>query len=226
MGEANRLTPGEQQTVRAFLSAARLLSEQLGQELLRETGMRQIHYEILAWLSEAPQGRLRMAELARRTAVSHSRLSHLVDRLEERRWIERPDCSDDARGLLASLTDKGAKALQEAAPWHAECVHSRLLEQLTPEQTASMEPEHEAAPEPVGRADVVRLTEQLRVAIGAVRATAVAASPAGGIYRPGAKRTTTALSPPTSSRSTTGPARRWPPAGTGVPVVVAAQQRI
>ncbi|MET4644537.1 DNA-binding MarR family transcriptional regulator [Streptomyces atratus] len=138
MGEANLLTPGEQQTVRAFLSAARLLSERLGQELLRETGMRQIHYEILAWLSEAPQGRLRMAELARRTAVSHSRLSHLVDRLEERRWVERRDCSDDARGLLASLTDDGAKALQEAAPWHAECVHSRLLEQLTPEQTAHL----------------------------------------------------------------------------------------
>lgn len=142
MGEANRLTPGEQQTVRAFLSAARLLSEQLGQELLRETGMRQIHYEILAWLSEAPQGSLRMAELARRTAVSHSRLSHLVDRLEERRWVERRDCSDDARGLLASLTDEGAKALQEAAPgmpnastpgcWNS----SRLNRQLTSGRSA------------------------------------------------------------------------------------------
>ncbi|MGW6902520.1 MarR family winged helix-turn-helix transcriptional regulator [Streptomyces sp. NPDC054919] len=138
MGAANQLTPGEQQTVRAFLSAARLLSEQLGQDLLRETGMRQIHYEILAWLSEAPQGRLRMTELARRTAVSQSRLSHLVDRLEERRWVERRDSSHDARGVLASLTGEGAKALQEAAPWHAECVHSGLLEQLTPEQTAHL----------------------------------------------------------------------------------------
>ncbi|MGW6460687.1 MarR family winged helix-turn-helix transcriptional regulator, partial [Streptomyces sp. NPDC055078] len=133
MTQSTALGPDEQQTLRSFLTAARLLSEQLGHELWRETGMRQIHYEILAWLSEAPGHRLGMADLARRTAVSPSRLSHLMDRLEELGWVRRTSSPDDGRVHLAQLTDDGRATLEQAAPWHGECAHARLLDLLTPE---------------------------------------------------------------------------------------------
>ncbi|MFI1017850.1 MarR family winged helix-turn-helix transcriptional regulator [Streptomyces sp. NPDC020965] len=123
-----------QQTMRAFLTAARLLSEQLGQELRRESDMSQIHYELLAWLAESPGHRLGMTELARRTGVSTSRLSHLADRLEQRGWIRRLAGPTDRRVHLAQLTDTGRNALAEAAPWHAECAHTRLMDHLTPDQ--------------------------------------------------------------------------------------------
>ncbi|MFF8958381.1 MarR family winged helix-turn-helix transcriptional regulator [Streptomyces sp. NPDC014894] len=127
-----------QQTMRAFLTAARLLSEQLGQGLRRESGMSQIHYEVLAWLSETPDRPLRMTELAHRTGVSTSRLSHLVDRLEQRRWVRRLSSADDGRVHLAQLTGAGRRALEDAAPWHAECAQSRLLDHLTAEQLAQL----------------------------------------------------------------------------------------
>ncbi|MEV7677454.1 MarR family winged helix-turn-helix transcriptional regulator [Streptomyces sp. NPDC088341] len=123
-----------ERTMRAFLTAARLLSEQLGQELRRESGMSQIHYEVLAWLSETPGHQVRMTELARRTGVSTSRLTHLADRLEQRGWIRRLTSPADGRVHLARLTAGGQRALEEAAPWHADCARSRLLDHLTPEQ--------------------------------------------------------------------------------------------
>lgn len=134
MATTPTLTADAQQTMRAFLTAARLLSEQLGQELRRESGMSQIHYEILAWLSDSPAQQSKMSELARRTGVSTSRLSHLVDRLEQRGWIERLHSATDGRVHLARLTDAGRHALEEAAPWHEECAQSRLLDHLTDEQ--------------------------------------------------------------------------------------------
>jgi hypothetical protein len=53
----DRLDHDAQRTMRAFLTAARLLFEQLEQELRHESGMSQIHYEVLAWLSETPAAR-------------------------------------------------------------------------------------------------------------------------------------------------------------------------
>ncbi|MDX3853458.1 MarR family winged helix-turn-helix transcriptional regulator [Streptomyces sp. AK02-01A] len=128
----------EKQTVRAFLGAARLLSEQLAQELRRATGMRQIHYEILGWLEEAPGHRMGMGDLARRSAVSPSRLSHLVDRLEERDWVRRLDSPRDGRAHLTELSAAGLTALREAAPWQARSAHARLLEHLSEEQIGQL----------------------------------------------------------------------------------------
>jgi DNA-binding MarR family transcriptional regulator len=123
-----------QRTMRAFLSAARLLSEQLGKELRRESDVSQIHYEVLAWLSDAPGHSLPMTGLARRTGVSTSRLSHLVDRLEQQGRVERLASPADGRVHLAHLTPAGLRALEDAAPWHAACARTRLLDHLSDEQ--------------------------------------------------------------------------------------------
>ncbi|WP_405191690.1 MarR family transcriptional regulator [Streptomyces anulatus] len=129
-----RSDPTAEHAMRAFLTAARLLSEQLGQELRRESGMLQIHYEVLAHLADSPGNRLRMTELAHRTGVSASRLSHLVDRLDQRGWVSRLPDPADRRVHLARLNGTGRKALAEAAPWHAACARSRLLDHLSDEQ--------------------------------------------------------------------------------------------
>jgi DNA-binding MarR family transcriptional regulator len=123
-----------QRTMRAFLTAARLLSEQLGQELRKEGGMSQIHYEILAHLADVPGEHLRMSDLARRTGVSVSRLSHLVQRLEDRGWAVRHGSATDGRVHLARVTPEGRTALERAAPWHAGCAETRLLDHLTPQE--------------------------------------------------------------------------------------------
>lgn len=175
----DRLDHDAQRTMRAFLTAARLLSEQLGQELRRESGMSQIHYEVLAWLFETPGRQMKMTELARRTGVSTSRLSHLTDRLEQRGWVQRLTSPADRRVHLAQLTGTGQHALEEAAPWHADCAQSRLLDHLTHEQLDQLRDISELLrhrltgqaatgraqpPPPVGLTDVPRATTGIAVA--------------------------------------------------------------
>ncbi|MEV5477389.1 MarR family transcriptional regulator [Streptomyces sp. NPDC052207] len=130
--------PHEQEALRAFLSAARLLSEDLNQELHREAGMRQIHYEILTRLEEAPGHRLGMTDLARRSVVSKSRLTHLVARLEALSWVRRLDNPLDGRCQVAELSDAGLAALREATRWHAQCAQERFVDLLSGEQVGQL----------------------------------------------------------------------------------------
>jgi DNA-binding MarR family transcriptional regulator len=132
------LTNDEQHTWRAFLEATRRLDEQLDRELQHEAGMPLGYYIILVMLSEAPGRTLRMSDLAKRTWSSRSRLSHAVDRLEEKGWVERISCPSDKRGAFALLTDAGFAVLEAAAPGHVEGVRRHLFDQLTPSQVEAL----------------------------------------------------------------------------------------
>lgn len=128
----------EEQTLQVFLRAARLLSKELSQELRREIGMGQVHYEILGWLEEAPEHRMAMGDLARRSAVSPSGLTHLVGRLETLSWVRRLHSPQDGRCHFAELTDAGRAALQEATPRHLRYAKERVLDRLSAEQVSQL----------------------------------------------------------------------------------------
>ncbi|MBM7076062.1 MULTISPECIES: MarR family winged helix-turn-helix transcriptional regulator [Micromonospora] len=128
------LDPDEQQTWRAFLTATRALTDTLDRELQHDAGMPHAYYEILVRLSEVPDRRLRMSELADLTGSSRSRLSHAVARLETAGWVRREDCPTDRRGQVAVLTDAGFAALAAAAPGHVEGVRRHLFDALSPAQ--------------------------------------------------------------------------------------------
>ena len=128
----------EQGTWRAFLDANQLLFEQLDHELQRDARIPHGYYEILVRLSEAPDRRLRMSQLAERSQSSRSRISHAVARLEETGWVRRETCATDRRGLLAVLTDEGAEALAAAAPGHVEGVRRHLFDSLSAEQVCQL----------------------------------------------------------------------------------------
>ena len=133
------LTDAEQRAWRAFIEANRLLFEVLDRQLQQEAGIPHAYYEILVQLSEAPGRSLRMSRLADSTRSSRSRLSHAVDRLVDRGWIERVDCETDRRGQVAKLTDVGFAALAAAAPGHVAAVQRHMMQRLTPGQVAELE---------------------------------------------------------------------------------------
>jgi len=108
------------------------------------------YYEILVQLSEAPDRRLRMSQLAEETAASKSRISHAVARLEERGWVRRIQCPTDRRGAFAELTEEGYAALVAAAPGHVEQVRSTLLDPLTAGQVRQLQEISEAIQAAVG----------------------------------------------------------------------------
>lgn len=144
MAEPRWLSESEQRTWRAYLAATRLVLEELDRELQRDAGLPHGYYVILVALSEAPDRRLRMTELARVTGSSPSRLSHAVTRLEESGWVRREPCSDDRRGAFAGLTDAGLAALEAAAPGHVDGVRRHLFDRLTPAQVEQLEAISEA----------------------------------------------------------------------------------
>ena len=90
-------------------------------------------YEVLAQLSDAPERRMRMSELADVAMLSRSRLSHRIKVMEKAGWVKREACPIDKRGYFAVMTTKGWKAIVAAAPDHVDSVRGRFLDHLTKE---------------------------------------------------------------------------------------------
>ena len=114
----------------AFAQAARMLVTRLDSELQRDTGLPLACYELLAQLARAP-GAVRMSELAAATHSSPSRITHTVDRLADRGWVERRDCAEDRRGCSAVLTGAGRRAFERAEASHAAIVRAHLVDHLS-----------------------------------------------------------------------------------------------
>jgi DNA-binding MarR family transcriptional regulator len=127
------LTDEEQQAWRATVHLSTLLLRQLDRDLA-EHGLNGHDYEILVELSEAPDHRLRMTDLADATSQSRSRLSHQISRMEKRGLVRRDDCEGDKRGTFAVLTAVGVAAIERAAPHHVDNVRLHFIDRLTPQQ--------------------------------------------------------------------------------------------
>ena len=123
------LTDDEQRAWRAYIQLAQLLMRQLDRDL-HPFGLSMHDYEILVELSEAPRNRLRMTELADRTAQSRSRLSHQISRMESRGLVVREGCEGDKRGTFTVLTDHGGQVIREVAPHHVASVRRHFIDQL------------------------------------------------------------------------------------------------
>ena len=125
MAEPRWLDETEQHAWRQLAALLLRLPAALEQQLQRDAGMTHFEYWVVALLSEAPERRLRLSQLAAYANASLSRLSHVVTRLEQRGWVARERCPDDARASFAVLTDAGYDQVVAAAPDHVE--HVRLL---------------------------------------------------------------------------------------------------
>ena len=126
----NWLNPREMKAWRSYIIASRRLLDALDVDL-DQHDLSMADYEVLALLSDAPDRKMRMSELAELAMVSKSRLSHRMKVMEKAGWVKREDCPDDKRGYFAVMTDKGFKAIAKAAPDHVESVRNRLLNHLT-----------------------------------------------------------------------------------------------
>lgn len=133
------LTPEEQRAWRAYIAATMLLEDALDRQLQQEAGMPHMYYSILATLSETPERRLRMTDLAERLKITRSRLTYAVARLEKDGLLRREGCTSDRRGSLAALTEEGLAVLERAAPGHVETVRAHIFDHLSPEQVAQLE---------------------------------------------------------------------------------------
>jgi DNA-binding MarR family transcriptional regulator len=119
---------------RTFLRAHALLSRRLDEELRSEHGVSLAEYDALVQLASAPGRRLRMNQLADRVLLSRSGITRLVDRLVADGFVCRTQCSSDARGAEAVLTDAGIDRLRTASTTHLRGVERYFLEPLSTDQ--------------------------------------------------------------------------------------------
>lgn len=124
------LSPAEMKAWRSYIIASRHLLEALDNDLSGHD-LSMPDYEILAQLSEAPERRLRMSDLAEITLLSRSRLSHRMKVMEKAGWVKREACPSDKRGYFAVMTAKGWKAIVAAAPDHVNSVRNRFVDHLS-----------------------------------------------------------------------------------------------
>ena len=132
------LSADEQRSWRAWIESTVLLLDRLNRDLQETHGLTMADYEILVRLSETPDRRLRMSELAHRTLSSRSRLSHQIDRMEKAGLVEREVCDSDRRGAFATLTEQGWQTLVKAAPDHVTSVRDHLVDQLSPAEFSAL----------------------------------------------------------------------------------------
>ncbi|WP_067485543.1 MarR family winged helix-turn-helix transcriptional regulator [Actinomadura hibisca] len=132
MTEPRWLDAAQQRDWRAFVDGSVRLTDLLDRDLKAKHGLSVSEYEILVRLSEAPERRLRMAELAANASQSRSRLSHTCSRLESKGLVFRGGCPSDKRGVYAHLTDDGFAALDKAARDHVETVREYFVDAIDP----------------------------------------------------------------------------------------------
>lgn len=115
----------------ALIRAHSRVVRRLEAELDAEHGLSLPAYEVLAHLSEAPDQRLRMTDLAIHAVLTPSGLTRLVDKLARDGLVQRQRCGADARVVYAVLTPSGVARLVAAYPTHVRGVREHYLDWLS-----------------------------------------------------------------------------------------------
>ncbi|MER5636166.1 MarR family transcriptional regulator [Kitasatospora sp. NPDC002227] len=123
---------------RGFVAASNLINRRLEQQLKEDAGLSHTQYEVLVHLSAAPDGSLRMTDLADRLVTSKSGLTYQITQLEKAGLVRRRSCASDVRGVFAELTPEGREALRAAAPGHVAAVREVLIDVLSREQLTGL----------------------------------------------------------------------------------------
>jgi DNA-binding MarR family transcriptional regulator len=109
-----------------------VLPRVLDRDLARSTGLTANEYMTLMKLSEAPGRELRMADLAAAIGLSASRMTRMIDDLQERHLVAKRPSESDGRGNVAKLTTRGMAKLKSAWPAHLASARRRTLDHVSP----------------------------------------------------------------------------------------------
>ena len=124
----------------------------IGSERLLRMGVSMSQLHVMSMLDR--HGDMPMSRLAEMIDISLSNATGLIDRMEERGFVERLRVPDDRRVVLVRITDGGRKLLDEVEVLRAETLRT-VLDRLDPGQLDG----------------IARATSDLRDALAAVAAT-------------------------------------------------------
>ncbi len=125
------MTPAERKAWRELYRMHGLVTHRIENDL-HAAGVGSLSdYAVLYALYEAPDRRVRLAELAENAMLSRSGLTRLVDRLESNGYLKREPYPDDKRGTLAVLTDAGVEEMRRIWAVYSAGISRYFAAQIT-----------------------------------------------------------------------------------------------
>jgi len=121
-----------------FLRSHSRITGYLSVELEGGHGLTVREFEVLLKLDVAGRKGLRITELADRVYLTPSGLSRLIDRMEERGFVQRATDAADQRANTVTMTREGGALFRRAAGSHRQRVRECFLQRLTPEQRSTL----------------------------------------------------------------------------------------
>ena len=139
MTDPRWLTDQQQHVWRSWMAVQAMLPAALHRELQADAGLSLPDFAVLVHLTDQPDGRARISDLARALAWEKSRASHHLTRMERRGLICRELCRDDGRGSYVLVTAEGRVAIEGAAPGHVRTVRQLVFDQLSAHEVDVLE---------------------------------------------------------------------------------------
>ena len=134
MEEVRWLNEREEAAWRSLQFMQMRLEGELARQLATDSGLSYPDYLVLVALTDRPDGRMRLFELAGVLGWEKSRLSHHVGRMADRRLVKKEKCDSDRRGAYVVITEGGRQDIEAAAPGHVATVRRLFVDRLTPTQ--------------------------------------------------------------------------------------------
>jgi DNA-binding MarR family transcriptional regulator len=121
-----------------FLRGHAVIMRELSAELVRDHGLTINDYEVLLYLSNAPDRMMRRVDLAASVLVTASGITRILQGLEREGLVESRNCPKDARVSYACLTEPGLEKLTEARRTHLEGVRRLFLDCFSDEELETL----------------------------------------------------------------------------------------
>jgi DNA-binding MarR family transcriptional regulator len=114
----------------ALMEVSSLLQHAVEEHLRADGDLSYVQFQILARLTDAPEGRLRMTDLADGVVYSRSGLTYQAGLLDKRGLISRSPAPDDERSVIVSVTAQGRALVAQVLPGHIDVVRRLLFDPL------------------------------------------------------------------------------------------------
>lgn len=121
-----------------FVRGHALIMRELSEELVHEHGLSINDYEVLLYLSNAPEHRLRRVDLASSVLVTASGITRILQSLERDGYVESRTCPKDGRVSWACLTEAGLAKVRAARATHLDGVRRLFLDRFSDDELATL----------------------------------------------------------------------------------------
>ncbi|MEV4682815.1 MarR family winged helix-turn-helix transcriptional regulator [Streptomyces kurssanovii] len=132
------LTEQQQHVWRSWLRVNTELPTALHRQLQADSELSLPDYDVLVQLTDTPEARVRVQDLARALRWERSRLSHHIKRMENRGLVRREEVPDDGRGAYVVLTAEGRATIEQAAPAHVRTVRNLIFDAVGADDLAAL----------------------------------------------------------------------------------------